>query len=461
MRLSLRQRVWAALVGGVLWTVALLVGVASAWSWLDLHPGWLLAGTLLVLALLIGLAARLTHWALRPLAGASTVVEALRDGDYSLRLRETQLLGLDELAHSINLLADSLRATALNKRESGLLLGKILDEIELPVLAFRDDGVLTLSNPAARRLIGLRLHDGIDAETLGLAYLLDDELGASVRLVMPGGSGRFMVRRRHFRLGGVPHRLLVLAEVGSVLSSERNEAWQGLVRVMSHEINNSLSPIKSMAETWRARIARSGGDLDITALGDSLELIARRAASLSRFVGLYAGLAKLPPPSRAPIDIRQLATKVAALETRLAVKLDGPPCRFHADGDQLEQALINLVRNAVEACLDQDQPEVTVTWGVRADELELHVIDNGPGPPDSANLFVPFFTTKPGGSGIGLALVRRIAELHGGGLELLGRDDIDGGAVARLWLGCGISERPGQLGSESSSAATVTTSPPQ
>ncbi len=434
MRATLRQRVWLALVTGILLVLAALGLVWLGWQWLDLHPAWLIAGTLSVLVLVVVFEARLTRWALRPLAGASTVVEALRDGDYSLRLRETKLLGLDELAHSINLLADSLRAEALNKRESGLLLAKILDEIELPVLAFRDDGVLTLTNPAGRQLIGLHLHDGVNATELGLQSLLENDLAASVRLVLPGGSGRFLVRRRHFRLGGVPHRLLVLAEVGSVLSSERNEAWQGLVRVMSHEINNSLSPIKSMAETWRTRITRSDNDLDTVSLGESLDLIARRAASLSRFVGLYAGLAKLPEPARDPIDIAQLAGKVAALETRLAVKLDGPPCSFSADADQLEQALINLVRNGVEACLDCDQPEVTVSWRTRADELEIEVIDNGPGPPDSDNLFVPFFTTKPGGSGIGLALVRRIAELHGGGLELLARDQPSGGCRARLCL---------------------------
>jgi len=435
MRPTLRQRVFLALVAGVLLAVALLGLIGVAWYWLEMHPGWLIAATLATSALLVGIQARLTRWSLRPLAGASTVVEALRDGDYSLRLRESKLLGLDELAHSINLLAESLRADALSKRESGLLLGKILDEIDLPVLAFRDDGVLTLSNPAARQLIGLRLHDGIDAEALGLQFLLDDELAESVRLVLPGGSGRFLVRRRHFRLGGVAHRLLVLAEVGSVLSSERNEAWQGLVRVMSHEINNSLSPIKSMADTWRARVARADADIDTGALADSLDLIARRAASLSRFVGLYAGLAKLPEPDRGPVAIDQLVAKVAALETRTPVELDGPPCRFSADADQLEQALINLVRNAVEACSGADQPMVALSWRIRSDELEIQIIDNGPGPPESANLFVPFFTTKPGGSGIGLALVRRIAELHGGGLELLAREDGSSGALARLWLG--------------------------
>jgi len=432
--ISLKRRVWLALAAGAVLGVAALASIAFGWQRLDLHPIWLIAGALLVLVILLWVTHRMTRWALRPLAGASTVIEALRDGDYSLRLREARLGGLDELAYSINLLADAMRTEALGKRESGLLLGKILDEIELPVLAFRDDGVLTLSNPAARSLIGLKLHDGIDARALGMGELLDDDVAESVRLVLPGGSGRFMVRRRRFRLGGVPHQLLVLAEVGGVLSAERNEAWQGLVRVMSHEINNSLSPIKSMAETWQTRIARNDGVVDTAALSDSLELIARRAGALSRFVGLYAGLAKLPEPDRRRVGIDRLAAKVAALETRLQIRLDGDACTFDVDADQLEQALINLVRNAVEACADRPEPEVVLRWRRRADELEISVIDNGPGPPDSANLFVPFFTTKPGGSGIGLALVRRIAELHGGGLELLPRQDRREGAWARLWL---------------------------
>jgi len=372
-------------------------------------------------------------WVLRPLAGASTVIESLRDGDYSLRLREAKLGGLDELAHSINLLAEKMRAEALERRESGLLLGKVLDEIELPVLAFRDDGVLTLSNPAARSLIGLKLHEGIDAQALGMDDLLDQALAESIRLVLPGGSGRFMVRRRRFRLGGVPHHLLVLVEVGSVLSAERNEAWQGLIRVMSHEINNSLSPIKSMAETWRTRIARDGAEIDTGSLNDSLDLIARRSEALSRFVGLYAGLAKLPEPDRRLVEIRRLAAKVAALETRCVVEIDGPPCRIYADADQLEQALINLVKNAVDA-VDPEMGEVVLRWSEDSSGFAIEVVDNGPGPPDSENLFVPFFTTKPGGSGIGLLLARRIAELHGGGLELQQRADGNSGALARLWL---------------------------
>jgi len=438
MRVNIKRRVWLGLVAGSVLGVAALVLIAFGWQRFALHPAWLIAGALLVLIVVLWAAHRLSRWALRPLAGASTVIEALRDGDYSLRLREARLGGLDELAYSINLLAEKMRAEALERRESGLLLGKVLDEIELPVLAFRDDGVLTLSNPAARSLIGLKLHDGIDAEALGMDELLEEGVADSVRLVLPGGSGRFMVRRRRFRLGGVPHRLLVLAEVGGVLSAERNEAWQGLVRVMSHEINNSLSPIKSLAETWKSRLERDGQALELDRLSDSLDLIARRSASLTRFVGLYASLARMPEPDRRLVRIDGLVEKVAALETRVEVQRSGASVDFLADADQIEQALINLLRNAADATLARfgdETPAIELRWHRRGNNLEIEVLDRGPGPPPSDNLFVPFFTTKPGGSGIGLLLVRRIAELHGGGFELLPREDGKSGSAARICLG--------------------------
>lgn len=437
--MRLQRRIWlslaaVAVVGGLAAAAALR---SSAWSGLE----WPLSAAVGASAclILLWLIRRLAAWVMRPLAGASTVVEALRDGDFSLRLREENLGPLDELAHSINMLAESMRVDALNRRESGLLLGKILEEIDLPVLAFREDGHLTLSNPAARNMIGLRLHDGVDAASLGLDELLErpeeSMAGArSTRLVFPGGSGRFVVRRRSFRLGGVPHRLLVLTEVGSVLDAERNDAWQSLVRVMSHEINNSLSPIKSLAETWNTRLRDPSREIEREQLADSLSLIARRSGGLSRFVGIYAGLAKLPDPSRVTVDLDELLEKICALESRVRIRVDETNLSVELDPDQIEQAMINLLRNAVDAVADCAQPEVAIRCTKKAGGHCIEVIDNGPGPPASKNLFVPFFTTKPNGSGIGLLLVRRIAELHGGTFDLEARRDGTDGAVARLWL---------------------------
>lgn len=437
--MRLERRIWLSLLAVAVLAALLVAAVLVADAWHDI--GWQVsAGLLTAVGLsLVWLIRRLSRWILRPLAGASTVVEALRDGDFSLRLRETHLGPLDELAHSINMLAESMRIDALNRRESGLLLGKILEEIDLPVLAFRDDGHLTLSNPAARKLIGLRLHEGVDAAALGFQELLErpgdlSDGSRSTRLVFPGGSGRFVVRRRSFRLGGVPHRLLVLTEVGSVLDAERNDAWQSLVRVMSHEINNSLSPIKSLAETWTTRLRDPSREIDREPLADSLALIARRSGGLSRFVGIYAGLAKLPEPARETVDLDELLEKVCALEPRVPVNFDGSGISFDLDPDQMEQALINLLHNAVDAVAECAQPEVAIRCREKVGGLCIEVLDNGPGPPESKNLFVPFFTTKPNGSGIGMLLVRRIAELHGGSFDLEPRSDGTDGAVARLWL---------------------------
>lgn len=437
--MRLERRIWlsllaVAVVASVAGAAVLIIRERLALEW----PARA-AITVAIVVVMLWLVRRLARWILRPLAGASTVIEALRDGDFSLRLRETHLGPLDELAHSINMLAESMRAEALNRRESGLLLGKILKEIDLPVLAFRDDGHLTLSNPAARRLIGLRLHEGVDAAALGLADLLErpverTEGTQSVRLVFPGGSGRFVVRRRSFRLGGVPHRLLVLAEVGSILSAERNEAWQSLIRVMSHEINNSLSPIKSLAETWAARLRDPAREVEREPLAESLALISRRSGGLSRFVGIYAALARLPDPARETVDMDELLQKICAFESRVPIRIEGSDVSFELDADQIEQALINLLRNAVDAVTGCEQPEILIRCIEKTGGLCVEVIDNGPGPPDSDNLFVPFFTTKPDGSGIGLLLVRRIAELHGGTFDLIARDDGKGGAIARLLL---------------------------
>ena len=435
-RLAIETRVWWA----ILVIAALAVGLVALLLWLPWTWAYKLGLGLLLVLVLIDLSRRLAIASLKPVAAAATVIEAVRDGDYALRFRPGRAGMLGELAYSINALADVLQGQAAETRESGLLLAKVLEEIDLPVFAFRDDGELTLSNPAALALTGLQLQKGISAEALGLDSLLSGTLPQSVRLVLPGASGRFLVKRRAFRLQGIPHQLLVLAEVGSVLSAERREAWQSLVRVLSHEINNSLGPIKSIAETWQAQVSDGSRRLNRDELSQSLDLIARRSGSLGRFVGVYASLARLPEPDRKPTRVRSLIEKAIALESRIDIELSGEDLIFELDADQLEQALINLIRNAAEAIQSRSElddtlkPECQIHWRQIGQTLQIEVIDSGAGLPASDNLFVPFFTTKPGGSGIGLLLVRRIAEMHGGSFELLPREDCETGAQARLWI---------------------------
>jgi signal transduction histidine kinase len=288
-------------------------------------------------------------------------------------------------------------------------------------------GELLLDQPAERLL-------GRTAQQAGLTAYIEGESPRTVDANFPGGSGRWEVRRGAFRQDGLPHVLLVIADVSKTLREQELVAWQRIVRVLSHEINNSLAPIKSLSGSMRGLLDRTPRPPDLEAdLKRALDVIGGRSEALVRFMSAYARLAKLPAPNRAPVDVSEWVTRVAALETRVPVSvLAGPPLIILADGDQLDQMLINVIRNAVDASLPS-QGRVQVTWGRVNSSVLVRVIDDGPGLPESGNLFVPFFTTKPQGSGIGLVLSRQIAEAHGGTFALENRVDSHG-CVATITL---------------------------
>jgi signal transduction histidine kinase len=201
---------------------------------------------------------------------------------------------------------------------------------------------------------------------------------------------------------------------------------------MGHELNNSLTPIKSMATTLQTRLA-DGTTVDnlredITA---SLGIIASRAEALGRFIAGYTMLARLPAPRRRQVRLRALVERAAAIDTRMAVAVHGKDASIAVDPDQLEQLIINLVKNAVDAA--GPDGDVGVRWALDDRAVRLEVVDSGPGLSGTDNLFVPFFTTKPGGTGIGLVLCRQIAEAHDGTLILENREG-GSGCVARLEL---------------------------
>jgi signal transduction histidine kinase len=304
------------------------------------------------------------------------------------------------------------------------------------VFAFDENGRTVLANRAGERLLGAELSrlPSSDAIQLGLGAALLGPSPRNLELTLPGGAGKFELRRSTFRLGGKPHQLLVLADLRRALREEERQAWQRLVRVLGHEINNSLAPIHSIAQsvqdTLRAPTPHDGWKEDVAS---GLQVIERRAESLSRFMTSYARLARLPPPRLGQVEVEEWVRRIAALEKRLRVNVaPGPEVRIEADADQLDQLLINLVRNAVDASLET-RGGVTVTWTAGAAHVEVSVLDEGQGIADASNLFVPFFTTKPQGTGIGLALSRQIAELHQGTLSLENRSD-RAGARARLRL---------------------------
>jgi two-component system nitrogen regulation sensor histidine kinase NtrY len=362
---------------------------------------------------------------IRPLQTLSNMLAALREGDYSIRARGAErddALGLAFLES--NLLGDTLRTQRLGALEATALLRTVMSEIDVAVFAFDEEDRVRLANRAAVRLLDQPAERllGRTAEQVGLAECLSGESPRTVDVTFPGASGRWEVRRGSFRQDGRPHTLVVLTDVSKTLREEELQAWQRLVRVLSHEINNSLAPIKSIAGSLQALLDRSPHPTDVDVdLRRGLTVISGRSDALVRFMSAYARLARLPAPQRAPLDVGTWVRRIAALETRLPVRVaEGPRIVIRADGDQLDQLLINLVRNAADASLETGGA-VRLRWIRSNDTVGVLVEDEGPGLPHSANLFVPFFTTKPQGSGIGLVLSRQIAEAHGGTLALENR----------------------------------------
>ncbi|MGH9380891.1 MAG: sensor histidine kinase [Thermoanaerobaculia bacterium] len=366
----------------------------------------------------------------------ANLIEALREGDFSIRGRLRGRGGaVNAVVDELNRLADLLKEQRLGALESAALARKVMAEIDLAVFAFDPEERLRVVNPAGERLLAEpegRLV-GRPAEELGLAPLLAVQTDAPVEHAFTGGSGRWSVRQASFREGGMPHRLLVVADLSRTLRREERLAWERLIRVLGHEVNNSLTPIQSTAATLKGLVDTATAGEGRRDMVTGLELIEERARTLSRFISSYARLARLPPPSFESLDVDALVRRVASVENRLPVQVrPGPPARVRGDGTQLEQLLINLVRNAVDAVLTTGGG-VEIGWNVDGADIALWICDEGPGIASTANLFVPFFTTKEGGSGIGLALCRQIADAHGATLVLENRTDRRG-CVAELRL---------------------------
>jgi len=379
---------------------------------------------------------------IRPLQTLANVVGALREEDYSFRARmAVPDDALGELSLEVNMLADLLAAHRIGAIEATALLQRVVEEVDIPLFAFDPSETLRLVNSAGERLLqqaSPRLL-GRTAAELGLRTCLAAE-NATVIPLHFNSDARWFVRRSSFRQRGVPHTLVVLSDVSRALREEERLAWQRLIRVLGHELNNSLAPIKSIAGSLHARL--SGTTLAAEERGDferGLGIIEARAASLNRFLQAYRQLAQMPPPILKKSTLSPLVTRVAGLETRIEVKvMPGPDVTVMVDPDQLEQMLINLVRNATEAVLEAPpstkspdeadplpkngfQPTVVISWKLLEKVVDLTIEDNGPGLLNPSNAFVPFYTTKPSGSGIGLVLSRQIAEAHGGSLELMNR----------------------------------------
>ena len=409
---------------------------------LDVVPALLFGACLLIYLALV--ASALVDGFTRPLQTLSNVVSSLREGDYSFRARGASSPdALGELAAEVNALADLLQKQRVRSLEATALLARILEVMHAPLFAFDRKNRLQLVNNA-----GLKLLDRPYARCIGHSaneLRLDDWLGAPDQSIRSFGAApvRWLLRKVVFRQDGAPHTLLVLADVSVPLQDEEKAAWMRLIRVLGHELSNSLAPIKSIAGSLLARVETLRGDEAVTNdFRRGLGVVESRADALHRFVQSYRLLAQLPPARLRPVALGPLMERVTLLEQRLLVQLDpGPPVNLDADPDQLEQMLINLLANAVDASLSNGSQSVRASWMSADANVQIVIEDRGLGIANPENLFVPFYTTKSAGSGIGLALAQQIARAHGGEISLVNREDGDGArAIVRLPLASAASE---------------------
>lgn len=416
-----------------------LVSILLLWSG-DHDPGTRWSLLFLICAAWLGFAFAVRGAVVRPLQTLSNMQSALREGDFSFRVRGAKSGdALGELMLEVNTLSEMLREQRLGAMEAGALLTTVMTEIDVAVFAFDGERRLRLVNRAGERVMAQNAERllGKTAEELDLLECLEGESARTLEKNFPGQSGRWGFRRSVFRQQGMPHYLLVLADLSRALREEERQAWQRLVRVLGHELNNSLAPICSISgslEDIMKREARAADWEDDLRRG--LKVIHERSDALSRFMRDYSRLARLPRPQLRPADLGTLVRTAAGLEARAVIEVEpGPEVTMNVDPDQLQQMLINLIRNAVDASLDS-KGQVRVSWEKNGSWVNLIVQDEGSGIANPGNLFVPFFTTKPGGSGIGLVLSRQIAEAHGGTLILRNRTHAKGcEAVIQLPFG--------------------------
>jgi two-component system nitrogen regulation sensor histidine kinase NtrY len=443
-RLSFERRLRLSIAAAALPSFALLLWVCRLQQ-ISAGSTLLLLGVYLAVWLLAG--SYFFDSVVRPMQTLSNIVAALRDNDFSFRARGARRGdAMGDLALEINALASTLQQQRSGALDALALADRVMTSMQSPVVAFDEENNLRLLNAAAERAFGLQRERALrqPAAEIGLSSLLQQR-DESMYAHADGSQPSWSVRRAAFRLYGVPHTLFVLSDVAAALQEEERVAWQRLIRVLGHEINNSLTPIKSIASMLRARPLHLDREhhtsQDLNDMRRGLSLIEDRADSLNRFLQAYQQMSRLPPPTMRLTSLCALVERTVPLEQRLAVRvLHGVDVEMLADPDQLQQLLINLMKNGAEAALDpeaeNDAPEVTLRWTVLGRQVTIQIEDNGPGLANPANLFVPFYTTKPAGAGIGLTLSRQIAAGHRGVLNL--RNRVDGsGCVAEIVLPLG------------------------
>jgi two-component system, NtrC family, nitrogen regulation sensor histidine kinase NtrY len=370
----------------------------------------------------------------------SNLIEATRAQDYSMKSTRAREPGeLSELYQQISALAAGLQTDRQSEQELLSILEKVVGQINVAIVVCDSHDRIRLVN-----LLACTLLKSSPQELVGLDFastpLADIPLSAEPRLLdhrFPGGAGRWQVSQQDYRHQGRQSRIIFIADLKQVLSEEEIAAWQRLIRVISHEVNNSLTPITSLCQTLTAILAKPDSTAYANDVRDGLSVIAQRAKGLKEFISVYARIARLPQPQKVLFPVAQLLDKVSGIFDRSTVRIVGSVADVQLFGDpvHLEQALINLIKNALDANNAQvrgaSAPAVELSCAIRDDYCEFAVVDHGAGISNPDNLFVPFYTTKNEGAGVGLVLCRQIAARHFGDVTVENRTD-GRGAVAKL-----------------------------
>lgn len=422
----------ALLYAGVtLWPLPQMVRGLAALTGSPLDAGWLatpLGGMLVTAVLLVPLAvwlgSRLARPLLQLLRALEGAVVSYRDGDFGFSIATRRSDELGDLVRLHNQLGHTLREQRQHLVQRELLLDTVVQKTPVALVLVDAHDHVTYANLAARQLFneGSSMEGGSFAEHLKAGSEAMREIVRSGRdalfpVEMDGSEETFHVSQRQFRLQGRPHRLYLFRRMTRELSRQEVATWKRVIRVISHELNNSLAPISSLAHSG-AELARRG---DVGRLPGVFSSISERARHLHQFIGGYADVAKLPAPRLAPVGW-SILVETLALHCPFSLKGTLPDIEAQLDAGQIEQALINLIKNAHES--GTDAGEVTLSVEQVAENWRIEVCDRGPGMSESvlAQALLPFYSTKRSGTGLGLALAREIVEAHGGRLSLSNRD---------------------------------------
>jgi two-component system nitrogen regulation sensor histidine kinase NtrY len=418
--------------------------VATATMWLFLQPG-LHSLTFLSAVLLVGLAGELWWYVSRTNREIARFLDAARYGDYSQRFNfENVGAGFDELANTFSQILERMYAARSDQEMELLRLRALIEHTPIPLLTIHGDDTITLQNNSARRMFGATQVTKLkDLRQFGVSFFtaVDESVPGDRELVsfsVDGVEYKLTLATTENIVAGEAIRLVSLQDIQSELDMTQADAWQDLVRVLTHEIMNSITPVRSLATTAAEVVediaAKTETDAsisdDIEDLRDALNTLQKRSNNLMEFVNSYRQLTRLAPPEKKRMPIRKLFEAVAAIaaaewpESQQILTYDVEPEGLDVYADQvlLEPVLLNLLRNAWQATFNTEDPriEMRARFNSRGNVV-IDVSDNGPGVPAdmSRKIFVPFFTTKEQGSGVGLALARQVMTAHGGYIRLV------------------------------------------